>query len=466
MGPTCCASPPSHWTLYKEFDAQVKIPYDLISQENVDGLVIWGTRLAVTMTPDEVRAFCERYSFPIVNVGLSLEGTPSVFVDNYPGMYDLVTHLIQEHNCRRIAFAGGPEKNPELEDRYRAYTEALAKAGIPFDNNLVVFGDWSRESGVAAISELLEGRKADFDAVVAANDEVALGAIGALQKRGKLVPTDIPVVGFDDIKESRYSIPPLTTVKLSFYEYGKRAAEMLLRLLMGKNVPEQVALPTELVVRQSCGCSDPAIVHAKAGIVKTASTIPKMALAASLENLNFEMVKVLRNSSIYNVGEWCNQLLNAFKAEFTGTTSRTFLSTLDETLRQEMLAGGDMFAWQDVISVMRCNILPYVIDDQKQYHLEDLWQQARVLIGERAQQAQGYLRLQAEQRTATLNAINQALVTSSDTEELMDILVEGLPRLNIPSCYVSLYEESSGSNGDLPKYSDIQSRSTHCVRQR
>ena len=424
----------------KGFDAQANILYDLIERENLDGLVGWGARLTGEASIDDIKVLFERYyPMPIVNAGFRLEGIPSVRVDNYSGMYDVVAHLIEKHDCRQIAFIGGPKENPEAKERYRAYTMALAKSGISVDDNLVVFGDWSQESGEALMSNLLDER-ASFKAVVAANDTMARGVMKAMQRQGIRVPTDVAVVGFDDVNESRYSIPPLTTVRQSFYEMGKRAAEMLLELLAGEKVPDQITLATDLVVRQSCGCPDTVVENAKADISTKAGAISKMALTARRESILSEMVKVVADSSIDNITERVDQLLNVFYTVLKGKSSETFLSTLDEILGSVALAGGAVSAWQEAISIMRRNTLLYIGDDQVLHRIEDLWQQARVVIGERAQQAEGYRRLQTDQQTAILNEINQALVTTSDEKDLMSILVAGLPRLNIRSCYVSLYE--------------------------
>jgi DNA-binding LacI/PurR family transcriptional regulator/GAF domain-containing protein len=422
------------------FDAQANVLYELISKENVDGFVSWGARLASNVGVEEIKAFYKYYHpLPIINVGMLLQDIPSVFVDNYKGMYDLMVHLIECHGYRRIAFINGPRDNPEAQERYRAYKEALTEKNIPFDENFIAPGDFGKNAGRDAI-QLFKNLNVNFEAIVAANDMMALGAMEVLQMQGVRVPNDVAVVGFDDVNQSRYSIPPLTTVRQLFYEYGKKATEMLLALLAGEKVPEQVILPTELVLRESCGCLNPAVLHAKAGITTKAGAIPRTAFAASREKILSEVVKKVADSSIDNVTESVKQLWNAIYTELKEESSGNCLSILDETLRQEALAGGDVLIWHEAVSIMRHSILLNINDDRILFRIEDFWQQARVLIGERAQQAQGYRKSQADQRTAILNEINHALVTTSNERELMDILARGLSRLNIPSCYVSLYE--------------------------
>jgi DNA-binding LacI/PurR family transcriptional regulator/GAF domain-containing protein len=421
----------------REFDAQANVLYDLVGVENVDGLVIWGTSLATNVNTEEVRAFCERcHPLPIVNVGMHLEGIPSVFVDNCQGMRDVVTHLIQIHGCRRIAFIRGPERNPESKERYRAYEAALAESGIFFDSSLVVPGDWRRDSGAAAISLLLDERKADFEAVVADNDVMALEAMEALQAQGVPVPSNVAVVGFDDAGESRYSMPPLTTVRQSFFEYGQRAAEMLLALLEGREVPDQVILPLRMIVRQSCGCPDPVVVQAKVEPVTATKEAFKTVLTTQRESILSEMENLVEPVFERLSAE---RLLDAFVAELEGGSIGAFLSVLNEVLHQVFVAGGDVAAWQGGISVLRCRALSCLADDTL-CDAENLFQQARVLIGETAQRTQAYRRHQEEQEAETLREVSETLNTTFEMADLTDVLAQKLPQLGIRRAYLSLYE--------------------------
>jgi len=135
---------------------------------------------------DVLQRFCERYApLPIVTGALDLEGVaggyaPQVLTDSFAGMRQAITHLIEVHGRRRIAFIQGPADQPEAQARYRAYEVALADHGIAVDERLVVRGDFLRPSGVAAVQELLR-RAVHIDAVAAANDETAAGAFGRIR---------------------------------------------------------------------------------------------------------------------------------------------------------------------------------------------------------------------------------------------------------------------------------------------
>ena len=120
--------------------------------------------------------------------------------------------------------------------------------------NLVVEGDFTPDSGRAAVHTLIDERGVRFQAIVAANDRMAFGALEALQKRGIPVPDTIALTGFDDVREAQSLGVPLTTVRQSFSNIGKEAFETLLQRIEGETVPHTKVVDTDMVIRWSCGC--------------------------------------------------------------------------------------------------------------------------------------------------------------------------------------------------------------------
>jgi DNA-binding LacI/PurR family transcriptional regulator/anti-anti-sigma regulatory factor len=430
------------------FESQANVLYDLVGAENVDGLVIWGTILAYYVGAEEVRVFCERYRpIPIVSVALSLKGFPSVVVDNYQGMRDAVLHLIEAHGYRRIAFIRGPAGHPEAEERYRAYADALAEYDVPLDPTLVAPGDFKRDEGAKAIDLLLDQREASFEAVVAANDVSAFGALEALRTRGIRVPDDVAIVGFDDTEESAHSIPPLTTARQSYAEMGKQATMMLLAQLQGDEVPEQVIVPSQLVVRQSCGCLSSRVVQAAvedaASHQVTATTAKqlKAALTAHRRQITSDIAQSLEVTSPSVEIEGAEQLFDAFVTELEGGSQGGFITALGRILRQTVGTGSDVTSWQGALSTLRRHTLPTLSESKTLSVAENLWHQARVMVGEVMQEVQAYRQLQAEQQAETLREIGQTLISTFDVAELTDVLVQELPRLGIERAYLSLYQD-------------------------
>jgi DNA-binding LacI/PurR family transcriptional regulator len=172
-------------------------------------------------------------------------------VDNVGGAKAGVAHLVARGR-KRIATISGPRDMGAGQDRLAGYRAALAAACLEEDPGLVVEGDFSEVSGLQAMRSLLAGHP-DLDAVFAANDLMAIGALRALRDAGRRVPEDVAVVGFDDSPLSRVTDPPLSTVRQPVEEMGREMAEMLLRLISGADgdVHQSAVLPTELVVRAS-----------------------------------------------------------------------------------------------------------------------------------------------------------------------------------------------------------------------
>ena len=251
-----------------KLEAQRNTLYDLVAADNVDGLIVVGSSMLGLALPETLRNFCHRYRpLPVVNIGIALENVPSVLVDGESGLRDEITHLIEVHGYRRIGFIRGPANHKEAEQRYGVYKQVLAECGLPFDPQLVAPGSFAPATGVAAMRAWLDQR-VDIEAVVAANDHMALGALEELQARGVRVPDDVAVAGFDDWSIAVKLIHRLTTVRQPTYKLGRSAAELVLQLIAGEEAPEQVALPTELVVRRSCGCKSAATVQAMTGAVE------------------------------------------------------------------------------------------------------------------------------------------------------------------------------------------------------
>src|ERR1041385_1283657 len=213
--------------------------------DQVDGLLLTAD-VAYDTSPEELKAFAEFYKgVPIVTQSVDMEGAAMFIADNMAGIRAAVRHLIEEHGYKRIAFIRGIRGQIDAEQRYQAYQEELKAHNLRFDEDLVIDGDYTSESGRAAIRILLDERKLRFQAVVAANDSMAFGALEMLQQRGVRVPDDVAVTGFDDLREAQAIGVPLTTVRQSFYTAGKQALEALLKRINGDMVPRVTVTPTQ-----------------------------------------------------------------------------------------------------------------------------------------------------------------------------------------------------------------------------
>jgi diguanylate cyclase (GGDEF)-like protein len=206
---------------------------------------------------------------PAVTMGVKVPGVPEVLCDNADAVRAALGHLLDGAGCRRPLHLTGPPLNQDSHEREVAFRAAAGERGLDLSPQAVVRGDFERETAYRQMVGRLRAG-ADFDAVLAANDAMALGALDALRERGLRVPEDVAVVGFDDTPGGHRADPPLTSVDQHLQEQGEVAARLLLDQLAGRAVPEEVRLGGDLVVRAS---------SAPAGATGTAS-VPDQALAA------------------------------------------------------------------------------------------------------------------------------------------------------------------------------------------
>lgn len=190
--------------------------------------------------------------------GPDVDGTPGRYVrtDNTAGGLQATRHLVRLGR-RRVAYLGSSSDHwPEFQARYGGYVRALQDAGIEPDPRLLVEAQSSEQAGhEAALALLATGEP--FDAIFAASDLIAMGAISALRERGRSVPGDVAVIGFDDIAAAAHFIPPLTTVQQDTHRAAEMLVDNLLRMTAGEPV-ESALIEPKLVVRASCGAEQAA----------------------------------------------------------------------------------------------------------------------------------------------------------------------------------------------------------------
>ncbi|MBN2393957.1 MAG: substrate-binding domain-containing protein [Anaerolineae bacterium] len=415
---------------------------NLVGPDNADGIIIVSSLLATASSREEFMTFCEQYEpIPTVSVGLTLPGIPSIIIANYSGIYDEMAHLIDVHGYRKIAFIRGPEGHQEADERFRGYTDALAAHGIPIDPTLIVTGQFSAASGEHAIATLLDRRGVAFEAVVAASDQTALGALEALEARGIRVPGQVAIAGFDDIDEARCANPALTTVRQPYYAMGARAFETLLALMNGKDVPEEIQVPTECMIRESCGCLSQEITYAMEKPVPASEPVSsyRALITARMPEILQELA--IGSSPEDQLPAWLDTLLYEFCQDLETVDNTVFVPALYEVLRQAIKAGDDVDHWQYIISVLRRQTMSASFQPAQQIHAEHLWQQARLVVDQMARQTQDARLIRAKKIVGRMRDLGGELLTTLHVAELLDVLARQLPRLGIPRCYLALYEE-------------------------
>lgn len=232
--------------------------YYTLPKEKLDGIIIATGALSNYTDQSNFEHFLSTYSdIPLISLGHKLAGIPSIVYNNYDSMKQIVDHIIEVHNIKDIAFLKGPQNNIEADARYKAFCDSMKSHNVPIKEELIVEGLLDSTSGYNAIEILLDKRKAQFKALICANDEMAVGAYMELRNRGLKVPDDFIITGYDDSQDLRY-IPgdiTITTVKQPIFEMGQEAVQMVLDKINNRLKITDNMLPCEVHYRNSCGCN-------------------------------------------------------------------------------------------------------------------------------------------------------------------------------------------------------------------
>ncbi|WP_323637103.1 LacI family DNA-binding transcriptional regulator [Pectobacterium polaris] len=203
------------------------------------------------LSTNELEEIIEQHDQPImvVNRTLHQHGDNGICADHQQHCHDAVNYLIAQGH-RDIAFVCGAANSPTGTSRLAGYRQALEENGVPYNGGLVAPGDWTHDSGYTAAKILLQ-RSATFSALVASNDDMAIGAAKALREHGLTIPQDVSLLGFDDLPMASWFYPPLTTVHVPVAEMISYTLEKLLCRLEGETVAPAPAFKGELIIRDS-----------------------------------------------------------------------------------------------------------------------------------------------------------------------------------------------------------------------
>lgn len=264
-------------------EARVYNPvYDLVKAEHFDGAILLPSAhylfhdleaLSNRLQSQEGLALC--------SLGVQLPGVPSIVTDNRVGMAAAVEHLITVHGRRNLAFLGSEANNSDIEQRRDVFFEVTARHGLEIPEHRLLKCWLEPTSAEVAVAALLEQDRS-IDGIVAANDGAALGAIRALERVGLSVPQQVSVTGYDNLPQSLWLKPSLTTVAQPLAEMATIAVEVIAEQLAGKQPKSVTSLPTALIIRHSCGA------HTETNQMPTPGELSEAADRAYVERMDLE----------------------------------------------------------------------------------------------------------------------------------------------------------------------------------
>lgn len=196
-----------------------------------------------------------RTGVPSVSLDYFLEGIDYIGSDDYSGMYELADHLIVEHNVKNILFIGGMREHEGSNIRLKAVADSAANHGLDFSEDNVIYGDFSAIPAVRLMNEWIKSHNNQIpDAVVCANDMMALGICKELTSQGYNIPRDVIVTGFDYLEIARNHEPSVTSVSREWATMGTLGMETILKKIAGQEVEHYQTVDSHLIREESCGC--------------------------------------------------------------------------------------------------------------------------------------------------------------------------------------------------------------------
>ncbi|MBX2839554.1 MAG: diguanylate cyclase [Gammaproteobacteria bacterium] len=245
-----------------EFDqdyAHCNNVYQLLKGSNIAGLICLSGTIGNNINLDGLSSFLAQYPIPKVSFGMQLTGVPSVVVDDEAGMNSLMEHLVEDTDAKKFAFVRGYPNDPYSNQREAIFRRVLRENSIEFDESFLLDGNYDALDTYAEVTRLLKNHPSGVDAIVAANDFMALSVARAVRASGLEIPEDVIVSGFDDTEEATKHSPALTTVRQPIREMARLSVELLHEQIVGAapmpvltaKEPCTMRVHSELVVRGS-----------------------------------------------------------------------------------------------------------------------------------------------------------------------------------------------------------------------
>lgn len=285
----CCYGGSAEDRIYDDGEYNI---FTLISQEDYDGFIMVSRNIDSDHQRQQLAEYLKESHKPAVSIENDVDGMYFAGIDNYRAVYEMTSHLIEEHHCHTLNFIGGPDFDYENKERCHGFRQAcLDHAIIPEEKRIRQYS-WSYTDGTAAYWDLKDSGLLNADAYVCANDDLAIGFISALQAGGYRVPEDCLVTGFDRSTNANVFSPHLTTVDREKETAGYKACDLLLKAISGASIPRRTILQSRCIYAASCGCHDDDTVRIMEDSCKTAvSVLAKDMLSSKLNIMGTALSK-------------------------------------------------------------------------------------------------------------------------------------------------------------------------------
>jgi diguanylate cyclase (GGDEF)-like protein len=427
--------------------------YEAVRRARLDGILLCAHTVCVGMTREEIAEFARSFApARVAIVGVEVPGFNSHTVSNESGAAALTEHLLVTHGRRRLAFVSGPEGHEEADARRRGFEMALRRHDVELPPERVVTGDFTHQAGRTAAEHLLRNdpRLSEIDAIVFANDLMAIAALDVLARRRIAVPSAVSITGFDDIELAHLARSPLTTVRQPLARQINHALTDLLATLDGHAKPSLVEHRTRLVLRRSCGCGLVTKDHASSAPPRPPPGSDPMELLGQYESaVAAELTTTLKDSSLARAlsSAWATELVDTFVARIRDHDA-TFIERIDASASALVQQDQPLTPLREAVLLLRRQLSGLTgSSGQAAEDLDEATAEALLTIGSVEALREAQRRRAFEAVAVQLASASAALSSAGSLAELRSIAYRELLRLEIGSC-VPVRLASDGDNGE------------------
>jgi signal transduction histidine kinase/DNA-binding LacI/PurR family transcriptional regulator/CheY-like chemotaxis protein len=411
-----------------------------ISPLNTDGLIVFNP-LHSAARSQYIQDLIHT-GHPVLFIG-SGEPGQTLVADNSGGIFEAVHHLV-DHGHRRIAFLAGSleDMGGDTGERLKAYQSCIKQYGLESDSRIVAFGRHVYDGGYSAMRQIIESG-VSFTAIVCSNDEMALGAMKALNEAGLRIPQDVAVIGFDNRLEGAANDPALSSIHVPLFEMGYRAVDLLLRRIDVKEEPTGTfSIGTRLIVRESCGCGEkhnfPQRSEAATPSLNMEGNDQRAKLVETISSTILSQAQSLKQDECMFL---CQRLVDTFFYSVEQNDRAEFQRTLLDVLNQTATSEDGSNIWHDALSLLWSEFTGQVAASSKLLMAYDILDEARQTIN--AQMKRQHHQYVANQRwtSSRLSLLTASLITALDEDQIFEILAQHLPEMDIHFGHIVLFEE-------------------------
>ncbi len=228
--------------------------FTLPDMADFDGVILFTNSFNLDIELLELQEAIHKYHIPAISLECKLDGMDYIGVDNYSGMYELAEHLFEHHQVKNAVVMAGIQGHEESERRLEAIQDAAHCYGVEISEENIFYANWAADNANQALEQWLDEHDALPDAVICANDTMAIGIYDYLKKAGYRVPDDCIVTGFDGLIKGQQKEKVLTTVNHSWDKMGQRSLELLIEKMQGRKECVEEIIKTRFLCGESCGC--------------------------------------------------------------------------------------------------------------------------------------------------------------------------------------------------------------------